>query len=332
MASPLDSLSPTQVANARAIVGETKREGLPLSAAQIAVTVAIVEAGLLNQANSSVPGSLSIPHDKVGNDHDSVGLFQQRTSWGTIAQRMNPATATQLFLARLPAGWQSQNPGVVAQQIQGSAFPDRYGARYALGSTIAAALWPGVTPGNSNGVNAVAGTDPNNPGVPQWKNSAGKPISAPPAGTYKAATDSQGHATYVPTVDPTTITSDQAAQIAAWVHLVNPDLYQSLPTDWHAKIPGTAPGFDTAAAVLVHAYEQALQGNGLDTGGATPGFDIPNPLQFLSDIFKWLTNKDNWIRIGFYALGGIILLMVAVLWFRGTDTGQSMPTVVPIPL
>lgn len=327
MTSPLAGLSAKQQANAAAIVAEVKREGLPLQAAQIAITTAIVESGLLSQANSNVPESLGLPHDKVGNDGTSVGLFQQQNSWGTVTQRLSATSSTALFLARLPTGWQQLAPGYVAQKIQVSAYPDRYAEKYPIGSAVASALW-----NSDNGVNAIAPSPDGSPsgGTPQWKSAKGTPISAPPDGTYKSATDSSGKPTYVPTVTAATVTDAQATLIMNWIRLVNPSLYPSPPKDWHAKIPGAAPGFDTAADVLIHAYEQALQGNGLDVGGATPGLDIPNPLQFLSDIFKWLTNRNNWIRIGLFTLGGVLLLIVAILWFRGTDTGQSLPTVIPV--
>lgn len=104
--------------------------GLPVSAAYIAVMTAITESNLRILANTTVPASQLLPHDGEGSDHDSVGLFQQRASWGSIQQRMDAAYSTLLFLDRLPVGWQSMAPGVVAQKIQVSAFPDRYQTHY----------------------------------------------------------------------------------------------------------------------------------------------------------------------------------------------------------
>lgn len=159
----LDSLDDAQRANAAAIVATVQAQGLPLSAAQIAVTTAITESGLHNQANSTVPASLNYPHQKVGNDHDSVGLFQQRASWGSLAARMNPSTATQLFLARLPANWSSLDPGVVAQKIQVSAYPDRYDKNYTQGAAIATQLW-GTNAGTADaGLNTGVKVDPKAP-------------------------------------------------------------------------------------------------------------------------------------------------------------------------
>jgi hypothetical protein len=64
------------------------------------------------------------------NDHDSLGLFQQRPSmgWGTAAQVSDPvfaATAFYLALKRVP-GWESMAVTVAAQRVQRSAFPNAY--------------------------------------------------------------------------------------------------------------------------------------------------------------------------------------------------------------
>ena len=66
----------------------------------------------------------------ANNDHDSLGLFQQRPSmgWGTAAQVTDPvyaATAFYLALKRVP-GWESMAITVAAQRVQRSAFPNAY--------------------------------------------------------------------------------------------------------------------------------------------------------------------------------------------------------------
>lgn len=320
----LDNLSAAQRANAAQIVAETQREGLPLAAAQIAVTTAIVESGLLVQANSNVPESLALPYQKVGSDHDSVGLFQQRPSWGTIAQRMSPASSTALFLQRLRgvSGWQTKDPGQVAQTIQVSAYPTRYSEQYSQGSAIASALW---SSGNNGGTEFALNTG--EPSAPVWKDNKGNIIAAPPAGTFKQTTDSSGKPVYVPTITAGSLTDEQGQQLVAWLKVYAPNLndWSKYVPPFTTKIPGAAPGYDTYGTVLVNIYAQALQGNGLDAGGANPGLDLPNPLAGLTAIFKWLTNKDNWIRIGLFALGTIILLLVAFTWFRGTSVGSAIP-------
>jgi murein DD-endopeptidase MepM/ murein hydrolase activator NlpD len=106
-----------------------------------ALATSMVECGLRNLASDKYPESKTYPHDgSAPGDHDSVGLFQQRTPWGTIAERMDPAKSTTKFFKGGTAagttgllgqsGWQKQSIGHLAQAVQGSAFPDRY-AKYA---------------------------------------------------------------------------------------------------------------------------------------------------------------------------------------------------------
>lgn len=78
-----------------------------------------------------MPASFSFPHDAVGSDHDSVGLFQQRQAgWGSIAERMNPFGSAKLFFNKLNTfNWRAMAPGAAAQRVQVSAFPGRYAGR-----------------------------------------------------------------------------------------------------------------------------------------------------------------------------------------------------------
>lgn len=116
-----------------AITTSAQDHGLPEKGAMIGVGTAFVEAGnpIKNYANRAVPASLDFPHDAIGSDHDSVGIFQQRDNgaWGTLEQRMDPYQSAGLFfdamLSKFPH-WESMEPGAVAQGVQVSAFPDRY--------------------------------------------------------------------------------------------------------------------------------------------------------------------------------------------------------------
>lgn len=103
----------------------------------IGFATVFVESNWLNYANSTVPASLAIPHDAVGSDGASVGLFQQQVMdtgngwwWGSAATCMDPYKSAQLFFSRLKANTDynsdANTPGSYAQAIQGSAFPDRY--------------------------------------------------------------------------------------------------------------------------------------------------------------------------------------------------------------
>lgn len=97
--------------------------------ARVGLVTALQESGLRMYANSSVPESLNYPHDAVGSDYDSLNFFQQRVKyWGTVAQLMNADYAINAFyiaLVRVP-GWKDLKPGVAAQKVQVSAYPDAY--------------------------------------------------------------------------------------------------------------------------------------------------------------------------------------------------------------
>ncbi|MBU8859957.1 MULTISPECIES: peptidase M23 [unclassified Micromonospora] len=127
---PVAGLDRTQMNNAKKIVQAGKEMGVPRRALVIAVATAMQESTLLNYASGVLPESQSYPHQAIGWDHDSVGLFQQRPSsgWGTVEQLMDPEYATKAFLSALAEipGWQNLPLSVAAQAVQISAFPDAY--------------------------------------------------------------------------------------------------------------------------------------------------------------------------------------------------------------
>jgi len=130
--NPIDT-QPESGGYAQAIIAEGQRRRITPRGIQIALAAALVESGnpLTMWANSSVPDSVNYPHDAVGHDHDSVGLFQQRQSWGPTEVLMDPARSAGLFydqLARLDYNGPN-TPGSYAQAVQRSAFPDRYDQR-----------------------------------------------------------------------------------------------------------------------------------------------------------------------------------------------------------
>ena len=170
-------LDPAQEANAKTVVGVALGRGLGPTGAAIAVAAALAESSLYNYANdgtSTLVGSaerrqlndaeravarqsLAYPHDKVGNNLDCIGLFQQRpmTGWGTPDQLINPATATGKFLDRMVkvADWQTLSPWTVAQKVQGSPSSDGgiYRDSYQQATAIVAALNTGPTPHHATG-------------------------------------------------------------------------------------------------------------------------------------------------------------------------------------
>jgi len=130
---------------ARAIIaeGQQDREGgesildhpvITPRGIMIALATALVESNMRMYASNADPGSLKYPYDAIGSDSNSVGLFQQRDPWwGTVADRMDPARSAAMFyhaLARLDYNSNVHPPGWYAQQVQQSAYPDRYGQRF----------------------------------------------------------------------------------------------------------------------------------------------------------------------------------------------------------
>jgi len=128
---------------AQIIIGVGRRLGVTDRGITIALAVALVESNLTNYANSNDPASLKLPHDAVGSDHLSSGVFQQQPWWGELACRMDVACSAELFftcdkgpgtrgLLKIPYDYNnmSRTPGFYAQTVQGSKFPDRYDQRY----------------------------------------------------------------------------------------------------------------------------------------------------------------------------------------------------------
>src|SRR5215475_1265093 len=112
-------LSDEQVHNAQQIVKAAQKMHLPPRAAVIAVATSMQESKLHNLGNLGAT-----------NDHDSLGLFQQRPSsgWGTPQQITDPQHSATSFLKGLQQvnGWQHMPLTDAAQKVQVSAYGDRY--------------------------------------------------------------------------------------------------------------------------------------------------------------------------------------------------------------
>jgi murein DD-endopeptidase MepM/ murein hydrolase activator NlpD len=133
----LDALDDEQRANAELIVEVGIGMGVPPRAWVIAVATAMQESGLRN-----------LPHLGADNDHDSLGLFQQRPSqgWGTPEQIMDPEYAATAFYRRLlqVEGWERLPLTVAAQAVQRAAFPDAYAKHEPLAVAVVEAVAPGA--------------------------------------------------------------------------------------------------------------------------------------------------------------------------------------------
>ncbi|MEU4679793.1 M23 family metallopeptidase [Micromonospora sp. NPDC023737] len=135
-----------QLRNAARIIGTGQKMKVPPRGWVIAVATAMQESRLRNLANRTVGESQDLPNEGVGADHDSVGLFQQRSSWGTVRQRMTPEYAARKFYEKLLTiqGWEQLPLTVAAQRVQVSAFPDAYAKHETVAAQIVDALAGGA--------------------------------------------------------------------------------------------------------------------------------------------------------------------------------------------
>lgn len=151
--NPRPQLTREQIA--QQVLDVALARGLDKLAAVIALMTIAVESGANGEywcpANGADPGSFNFPHDSESNDGRSVGYFQQQSPWwGTIENEMTLAQAADTFLSRLSdnyttAATDANLAGQFAQQVQGSAFPDRYAQKWDEAWALISAL-PTQTP------------------------------------------------------------------------------------------------------------------------------------------------------------------------------------------
>ncbi|MEV4537051.1 hypothetical protein AB0J82_25060 [Asanoa sp. NPDC049518] len=142
--APVAGLTQAQMNNAATIVKTGVSMGIPQRGLIVAIATSMQESRLLNLANTGLPESLNYPNEGTGYDHDSVGLFQQRTStgWGTVQELMTPSISASKFFAALQQvyGWQNMSIAGAAQAVQVSAFPDAYAQHEANATAVVLAL------------------------------------------------------------------------------------------------------------------------------------------------------------------------------------------------
>lgn len=132
-------LEAEQMANAATITAVGARMEMPDRAVAVALATALQESKLRN-----------LPHLGPDNDHDSIGLFQQRPSqgWGAPEELRDPRYAAERFYQALRevSGWQSMRITDAAQRVQRSAYPEAY-ERWAGDATVLATALLGRTGG-----------------------------------------------------------------------------------------------------------------------------------------------------------------------------------------
>ncbi|SCG58692.1 hypothetical protein [Micromonospora inositola] len=127
-------LNDEQVGNVKAIIAATKKSGLDERAAVISIATSLQESKLEN-----------LGHLGDANDHDSLGLFQQRPSsgWGTPKQITDPEYSTMAFQKGLKQvdGWHNMPLTEAAQTVQVSAYPDAYAQWEQQAADLVAQHW-----------------------------------------------------------------------------------------------------------------------------------------------------------------------------------------------
>jgi hypothetical protein len=146
-AGPVGSWNAEQVHNASVIVAVGQGMGIPAQGVVDAVATAMQESRLINVNYG----------DRAG--PDSRGLFQQRTGWGPIEVRMDPAGAARLFyeaLLRVP-GWETMPLAQAAQAVQNSALPWEYAKWEEPATLLVRQLGGQVIPASCTPATAVGG-------------------------------------------------------------------------------------------------------------------------------------------------------------------------------
>lgn len=268
----LDNIAAT---NARIVTATAERK-VGSAGAVIAVMVGLTESGLRALGNPTVVGG-GAPQG-TGSNYDSIGIFQQRASWGTVAQRLDAQVSTGLFVARLSAlpGWRQQVPWAAAQSVQRSAYDGRpraannynpwlggnYQVNLAKATSVVAAIDVDAARASCGGLagGVPASTAPGSRGLPS---SYAVPSSATPAErkviTYALA---QLDKPYAFGADGPTAFDCSGLVLAAWAqagialpHQAASQATTGTPTTARQLVPGDlvfVPGDDGSLAAPGH--------------------------------------------------------------------------------
>jgi hypothetical protein len=119
-AGPIAGYCQPQLVNAAQVIRAGQYYGLSEQGEEIGVMTAIGESSLRNVNYGDIAGP------------DSRGLFQQRSNYGSLADRMDPYTAALAFFQRMLGivDWQALTPTQVAHTVQRNADPDYYTKYY----------------------------------------------------------------------------------------------------------------------------------------------------------------------------------------------------------
>ena len=211
----IESLTKDQVNNAASIVAAGQQKKMSSRGILVGLMTAMQESTLMIYANDGKRGpedsagtpstdaqlaeagkTMSLPHQAVGTDHASAGLFQQQVgpgfSWGTYKQVMDPVYSAGKFFDTLKGigGWESMDLGQAAQSVQSSAFPSAYTKWESLGRQLISKLDGNIQiEGSSCGDNGGAGVGPDGWVSPVPKGSSMSSPFGPRGGRLHAGVD-----------------------------------------------------------------------------------------------------------------------------------------------
>ena len=126
-----ENLSADQIANIKTVIAVGKEMGISPYGHVVAIATIFQESGAKNINYG---------------DRDSLGLFQQRASWGSAQERTTPAISARKFYAALKQvkGWENMPVTVAAQKVQRSAYPLAYAKWEQLARQCVTSFSPGA--------------------------------------------------------------------------------------------------------------------------------------------------------------------------------------------
>ena len=126
----VEGYSGDQLVNAAAIMNAGAALGVNARGQTIGVMTAMGESTLRNIEYGDTAGP------------DSRGLFQQRDTWGTLQERMNPTQAATFFFERLVKvpNWETLTPTEAAHRVQINADPNHYTRFYEAAEKVVTTL------------------------------------------------------------------------------------------------------------------------------------------------------------------------------------------------
>lgn len=115
-----------QLENAATIAQTASALGFDRSGQVLGVMAAMGESSLRNIDHGDWETSGVTNPD--GSRTSSIGLFQQQEWWGSVEERMDPATSAALFYERLGrlAGWPEMPPTQAIHRVQVNSDPEHY--------------------------------------------------------------------------------------------------------------------------------------------------------------------------------------------------------------